>query len=91
MNWMPLASPSPVFSSVTVNPICSPAETLSSSATFSTSIAAQFTSTDAPSESEPAFEVVTEAVLSTWPQSSLSVVATTWTVAVAPAASVVGA
>ena len=91
MKVMPVAAPSPVFFSVTVNPICSPAETLSSSATLATSIAAQFTSTDASSASEPAFEVVTEAVLSTWPQSSLSVVATTWTVVVEPAARAVGA
>ncbi|MET0684149.1 MAG: hypothetical protein ABW060_02485, partial [Solirubrobacteraceae bacterium] len=69
-----------------MKPIWSPADTLAWSAVFSTSMAAQFTSTEAPSLSEPSFVVVTVAVLSTWPQSSLSVVATTWTVVTAPGA-----
>ena len=76
---------------MTVKPICSPAETLAASAVLSTSIAAQRTSTEAESESDPSFVVPTEAVLSTVPQSPLSVVATTWTELEAPASSVVGA
>ena len=39
VNCRPLASPSPVFVSVTVKPICSPAETLAASAVLSTSMA----------------------------------------------------
>ena len=90
MNCRPFAWPSPVFLSVTVKPICSPAFTASASAVFSTSIAAQLTSIDAPAWSEPSFVVVTVAVLSSWPQSVASVVATTCTVVEAPAFSVVG-
>ena len=89
VNPIPRASPSPVLARVTVKPIWSPAVTLSSSATFSTSMSAQFTSTDASSESEPSFVVVTAATLSTWPQSPASVVATTCTVVTSPASSVV--
>ena len=91
VNCTPFASPAPAFFSVTVNPICSPAETLPASAVLSTSIVAQSTSTVAVSESDPSLEVVTEAVLDTSPQSALSVVATTWTEVEAPAARVVGA
>ena len=63
---------------------------LSSSATFSTSISAQLTSSDASALSQPAFAVVTDAVLSICPQSVASVVATTWTVVTPPTASVLG-
>ena len=45
LNCTPFASPAPEFFSVTVKPICSPAETLAASAVLSTSIAAQRTST----------------------------------------------
>ena len=90
VNSTPRAWPSPVLASVTVKPIWSPAVTLSSSATFATSMAAQFTSTDASSESDPSFVVVTVAVLSTCPQSVAPVAATTCTVVLAPPASVVG-
>ena len=91
MNWTPRASPSPVLDRVTVKPIWSPAVMLAASAVLSTSMSAHSTSTEAESESDPSFEVVTVAVLSTWPQSPASVVATMCTVVEAPPASVVGA
>src|SRR5215217_2122435 len=76
----PLASPSPWLVSVTVKPICSPAETLAASAVLSTSMSAQSTSTEAEDSSDPSLEVLTDAVLSTSPQFSFDVVAITCTV-----------
>ena len=80
-----------MFFSVTVKPIWSPAETLAASAVLSTSMAPQLTSTEAVSESDPSFVVDTAAVFSTAPQSPASVVATTCTEVLAPAARVAGA
>src|SRR4029078_7198336 len=86
----PLASPSPLFSRVRLKPICSPAETLGASAVLLMLMSAQFTSTFADASSEPSLLVDTDAVLFTSPQSACVVVATTWTVELAPPASVSG-
>jgi hypothetical protein len=66
-----------------VNPMSSPAVTESASARLSRSTSPQRTSTVASSACEPSFAAVTEAVLVTVPQPSLSVGAITWTVVVA--------
>src|SRR5829696_5753099 len=82
------ASPSQMFSTVSVKPISSPALTESASAVLVRSTLPQRISTEAESVSDPSFVVVTVAVLSTVPQSSLSVAAITWTVLTSPASSV---
>ena len=90
VNVTPVAFPRPGFDTVTVKPIAVPAETEAASAALVTSICGQFTVSDADAESEPSFEVVTEAVLSYFVQLVLDVAAVTCTVRLALAAMLIG-
>src|SRR5262249_4029376 len=90
VNARPVARPSPELLIVTVKPICSPAFTEAASAVFSIPISAQRTIVGAEASSAPSLPVVAAAVWSSVWQASLGVRERRWTLAGAPAASVVG-
>src|SRR5262245_17333966 len=87
----PLAVPCPLLARVSLKPTWSPALSPLSLHDALPFLLAQLTSTKADALSWPSLAVLTLAVLVIRPQSSLVVVATTWTLVLAPAARLVGA